>query len=181
MLGFWVGRTSWALLTVVGAFVIACASDTTTVDDEEKAPSLEPTSIPWPTPATFDCEPTVPNGATPPGENLSPLHHGNGQIWTQFWPGGIVVFEVRGPGSVDGRGALSMKWPLWRSVEGDIRIEGRRQNGSPEDFLEVGIPGGYERTGFQALGLTFSAQGCWDVTARVGADSLTFVVAVYVP
>ena len=74
-----------------------------------------------------------------------------------------------------------MKWPLWRSVEGEIRIEGRRQNGTPDDFLEVDIPGGYGRTGFQVLGLTFSAQGCWEVTARVGTDALTFVVAVYVP
>lgn len=160
---------------------VACGDESNTATDMVETPGPGVPVVPWPEPASFDCQPTVPNGATPPGENLSPLHHGTDKIWTQFWPGGIVVFEQGGPGTVDAREALGMKWPLWRSIEGEIRIEGRRQTGGPDDFLEVSIPGGYRRTGFQALGLTFSAQGCWEITARVGTDSLTFIVAVYVP
>jgi hypothetical protein len=44
--------------------------------------------------------------------------------------------------------------------------------------LSTSIPDGYGPTGFQASGVTFPTEGCWEVTGRVGNASLTFVTLV---
>lgn len=123
------------------------------------------------------CQVTVPNGSTPPGEQPSPDHHGNGQLWTGLWPNGTVVFEPGGPGTISPDGSLSMKWWWWRGVAGQLTIEGRRLD-APASPLQADIPDGYGDIGFQAVDLTFSGEGCWEVTGKVGEAALTFVVFV---
>jgi hypothetical protein len=42
----------------------------------------------------------------------------------------------------------------------------------------MGVPDGYGETGFHPSGLRFPTPGCWEVTAKVGETSLTFVTLV---
>ena len=123
------------------------------------------------------CPVTAPNGSTPPGEQPSPDQHGNGQIWTGLWPEGKVVFEPGGPGQILPDGSLAMKWWWWRGIEGQLTIEGRRLD-APAPPLQADIPEGYGEIGFQAAGLIFPSEGCWEVTGRVGEAELTFVTLV---
>jgi hypothetical protein len=88
-----------------------------------------------------------------------------------------VDFVPGGSGCVEPDGYLGMKWPWWRWGDGPITVEGRRLDGTAGP-LRAHIPSGYRSSGFQASGLLFAGPGCWEVTARVGAESLTFVTLV---
>jgi hypothetical protein len=126
------------------------------------------------------CPVTIMNGlglVRPAGEPPAG-NHGNDSrtIATALWPG-TVAFKPGGPGCVDPDGTLGMKWPWWRGTRGSLTIEGRRLDG-PAAPLRASIPHGYGQTGFQVSGLMFPTPGCWEVTGRVGAESLTFVVHV---
>jgi hypothetical protein len=88
-----------------------------------------------------------------------------------------VEFRPGEPGFVHSDGSLSMKFPWWRGVRGRLTIEGRRLDASAP-LLRATIPEGYSETGFQATGLIFSTEGCWEVTGKVGDTSLVFVTRV---
>ena len=127
------------------------------------------------TPATpLSCPVTVPNESTPPGERSSPYHHGNGVLWTSLWPNGDIFITQN---LFDPDGGLGMKFPWWRGVQGQLTIEGRRLD-TPAPPLTADVPDGYGHTGFQASGLIFPTDGCWEITGRVDGASLTFVVRV---
>jgi hypothetical protein len=126
------------------------------------------------------CPVTIANGNGPPGERPSPDFHGNGRLWTTLPRDGIDRGATPEPD-----GSTSQKYPWWTvGTEGGLAIAGRRldapaptplrarvNSGEPETaFAEV--PGGR----FWSSGLFFPTAGCWQVTARVGATSLTFVV-----
>ncbi len=51
----------------------------------------------------------------------------------------------------------------------------------PAPPLRADIPEGYGLSGFQASGVIFPTEGCWEVTGRVGNVSLTFVTLVVKP
>jgi hypothetical protein len=114
---------------------------------------------------------TVPNGNPNPFQQPSPDDHGDGNIWTGLWPRGKVV---AGSDQVLPDGSISMKWWWWRGVEGDLKIVGRRLDGSSPPLGAI-IPAGYGSTGFQATSLIFPREGCWEVTGSVGPHRLTFV------
>jgi hypothetical protein len=122
------------------------------------------------------CPVTIANGSTPPGERPSRNHHGNGVLWTVLWDEGTVVFG-NGAGFDLEDGSLRMKFPFWRAVKGPLTLEGRNIH-EPDQGLRASIPDGYGDTGFQATGLIFADVGCWEVTARAGSASLTFVTRV---
>ena len=122
------------------------------------------------------CLVTIPNGSTPPGEQRSPDHHGNGRLWTGLWPDGKGIFEPGGPGTIYADGSLGMKW-WWRGVEGQLTIEGRRM-GAAAPPMQANIPEGYGESGFQAADLIFPTEGCWEVTGTVGEAELTFIALV---
>ena len=103
--------------------------------------------------------------------------YGNQFLSTILWPKGKVIFEPGGSGFVLEDGALAMKFPWWRLVEGQLTIEGHRLDG-PAAPLRASVPDGYGATGFQSTALIFPAPGCWEVTGRVGGGSLTFVTQV---
>jgi hypothetical protein len=128
------------------------------------------------------CQPTLPNGSTPPGEAPSANYHGNGRLWTALWPDGVVRFEADGPGSVMSDGSMAMKFPWWRGegVVGPLKVEGRRLDGEAPP-LGAQIPDGYGDTGFQASALIFPTEGCWEVTAHAGDAELTFIARVVGP
>ncbi|WP_155344560.1 hypothetical protein [Acrocarpospora pleiomorpha] len=91
-----------------------------------------------------------------------------------LWPGGVIE---AGPDFVEEDGSIRMKFGWWRGVRGKLDITGRRLDG-PAPNLRADVPVGYEPTGFQASGLYFPAEGCWEVTGRLGTTSLVFVTYV---
>jgi len=123
----------------------------------------------------FSCPVTLPNGSMPPGENYEdPYSHGNGELWTTLWPEGKVVMQKD---NIEPDGAFAMKWLIYRSVTGALTIEGRRLDAEAEPLRSF-ISDGYGDNGLQILALIFPTTGCWEVTARVGDASLTFVTEV---
>lgn len=123
------------------------------------------------------CAVTVPNGSIPPGEQAGPMSksfHGNGALWTALPPEGRVSVA---PDNVRLDGSIGWKFMWWRDVVGFLRISGRRLD-APALPLMGDVPGGYGDTGFQASGVIFPTEGCWEVTGRAGEASLTFVVSV---
>jgi len=90
-----------------------------------------------------------------------------------------VIFGPDGPGRIGRDGSLlAVKWGWWRGLPGALRIEGRRLDGP--GTLSANIPDGYGETGFQVSALIFSSAGCWEVTGRVGSESLTLVMEVVI-
>jgi hypothetical protein len=101
----------------------------------------------------------------------------NDAIAVGLWSKGKVVFKPNGPGEIHGDGSLEMKFWWWRLRPGRLTIEGRRLDGA-DAKLRALIPEGYGDVGFQPIGMIFSSAGCWQVTGRLGEDSLTFVTLV---
>jgi LysM repeat protein len=126
------------------------------------------------TPNQFICPVTEPNGNTPPFEQPSTYHHGNGEIWTDLWPEGKIYMQ---PANREADGSLSMKWVWWRNATGILDIQGQRLDANAEP-LRVFYTGGYDDTGVYVVALIFPTTGCWEVTAKTGAASLTFVTEV---
>ncbi|GIH21734.1 hypothetical protein Aph01nite_00440 [Acrocarpospora phusangensis] len=91
-----------------------------------------------------------------------------------LWPDGVID---AGPDFIEKDGAIRMKFGWWRGSPGAFEITGRRLDGSAPP-LRADIPDGYGDTGFQATGLYFPAEGCWEVTGRIGATRLVFVTYV---
>jgi hypothetical protein len=128
---------------------------------------------------SFACPVTKPNGKIAPGqtqETMGGQWYGNGDMWTLLWPDGTVkLVSPGGPGEVLEDGSLSMKFPWWLGprAEGKLTITGKRLDASAPP-LRARIPDGYGPH-FQATGLVFPTEGCWEVTGRAGHASLTFV------
>lgn len=125
------------------------------------------------------CPVTLANGQTPPGEQPSPYHHGDGQLFTVLWPQGVIDLNEVNPESLAEDGSISIKFPWWRGegVNGPLIIEGELV-GPGNGSLSAIIPEGYGETGFQASGLIFSQPGCWKVVGRAGQAELEFITQV---
>ena len=126
------------------------------------------------TPNQFVCPVTEPNGSTPPLEQPSKYHHGNGEIWTDLWPEGKIYMQ---PDNRAADGSFSMKWVWWRNATGTLDIQGQRLDANAEP-MRVFYTGGYDDTGVYVVALIFPTTGCWEVTAKTGEASLTFVTEV---
>lgn len=146
------------------------------------------TSFPLSSPPLSDagtvptCPVTLANGNPIPGEQPSPNTYGNGVIWTVLWLGGTVEFREGGSGFISPDGSLSMKFPMWWRNVGELAIEGRRLDSQAPPLRAIlsegspsTLPAGYR---FAATALIFPTEGCWEVTAKVGDASLTFVTVV---
>lgn len=126
-----------------------------------------------------DCPVTEP-GEGPP--DVSPeaffgwgSSYGNADLWVGgLWPDGVLSV---GPEFVDPDGSVGMKFGWWRVVLGELMITGRRIDG-PAPPAHGGVPEGYGMSGFQASGVSFPTEGCWEVTGQVGTTTLTFVTYV---
>ena len=147
-------------------------------------PSVTPSPMPSPTVplallatvTATGCPVTIANGNAPPRESAFPGIHGNGALWTSLWPNGIIRAT---PEYVQSDGSVDMKFWWWRgpTVRGPLTISGRRLD-APAPPLQADIPVGYGDTGFQASGIIFPTEGCWEVTGRAGNATLTFVTFV---
>ena len=165
-IGGWICIVAGVLLTLALFAAVANGRNLAT-----PTPTPDAAAFPATTPP---CPVTVPNGSTPPGERSSPDHYGNGVLWTSLWPNGDVLISQD---LLDPDGELGMKFPWWRGIRGQLAIEGRRLD-APAPPLIADVPDGYGQTGFQASGLIFPTDGCWEITGRVDGASLTFVVRV---
>jgi hypothetical protein len=172
------------VVAVLALSAAACAQAAPTA-----SPAVAPTATPVgspspsvasptaaPTQAAYNCPVTVSNGSTPPGEAASKLNHGDGKLWTVLWPNETVLVPAA---NVDGNGVLWMKFPWWRGpgISGPLQIVGTRLDAKVAP-LQADIPDGYGDIGFQATGIGFSTEGCWQVTGSVGSAKLTFVTRV---
>jgi hypothetical protein len=130
--------------------------------------------------AARQCPKTIPSRVGPPGTSPADLFgwassYGNGKLWVGgLGPGGVTVPSgaMVGPG-----GTISWKYGWWRKAVGSLTITGRRLD-APAPPLTSDVPSGYGNTGFQASGVTFPSEGCWQVTGTTAHTSLTFVTLV---
>ena len=100
--------------------------------------------------------------------------YGNGKLWIgALWPNGVVIMtkEDVGPG-----GRLGMKFGWYRLTSGFLTITGRRLDAQAPPAS--GVASGYGLIGFNASGVIFPTEGCWQVTGRVARVTLTFVTFV---
>lgn len=111
------------------------------------------------------CAVTAPNQNRPPDSVLARANTyrvaadtpaedfalGNGQIWTNLWPNGVIVFRNGGPGFVLPDGALQMKFLWFLAVDGPLTITGRRLD-APAPPLRVGMSAQPPSAGFQRPG-----------------------------
>jgi hypothetical protein len=162
------------LLAVVVAILAGCAAGRPATRPTAAAPSTTATqrSQPVTLADARQCSVTHPNGATPPGVGAQAgVNHGNTKLWTAMWPGGVIKAD---PDYVDKDGSIHMKFGWWRGVSGQLSIKGRRLDASAPP-LRAEVSSGYGDRGFQASGVIFPAEGCWEITGQVGAARLTFV------
>jgi hypothetical protein len=122
------------------------------------------------------CPVTEPDWALPPDDPAvgNPPAYGyyyvneDRSIWASaWWTGQKEEYLLAGEG-------LKMGW--FRPEGADLEISGQRLDGTAPT-LEAHVPCCYP-TRFQATGLVFPTEGCWEVSARAGESLLTFVVQV---
>lgn len=102
--------------------------------------------------------------------------YGNGKLWVGgLGDGGVIVATSQ---EVEKDGSVGWKFGWWRQPSGVLTITGRRLGDGSTAPLRVFVPRGYGRSGFQASGVYFPTEGCWEVTGEVGATTLTFVTFV---
>lgn len=111
---------------------------------------------------------SLPSGMTPPPLQM----YGNDWLWTELGTGDGTLRAT--PGS---DGLLQAKFPTYRLVDGSLTVSANRLDGT-SNGVQVDVPGGYGATGFQAVGVSFPAPGCWSITESISGHSLTFVVKV---
>ena len=171
-------RSRLAELAVV-LMVAAAIISSVPRDPDRDASAGSSTSATPPTGTPQPCPVTVPNGSTPPLEVEDRFHHGNGELWTDLpWPEGTIVVS---PDHIGHDGWFWMKKGWWRAERGGkLTIEGRRLD-APALPLAAEIAAGYDHSHFQATGVGFPTEGCWEITGRVGEASLTVVVLVVWP
>jgi hypothetical protein len=162
-----------ALLAALAALVAACSGDS---QSQGATTAARTVSASEPEKQEGTCPVTIANRTVPPdASDWGPDDsHGNGKLWTLFWPYGVVVADS---GYVEDDGSIGIKWPWWRGVRGPLSITGQRLD-KPAAPLRAEIPDGYGTSGFQPSGIYFSTEGCWEVTGRVGQARLTFVTLV---
>ncbi len=90
---------------------------------------------------------------------------------------GRIVFRPGGPGFIDRDGALGIKFPWRRLVTGSLTVGGHRLDGDAAPARAY-MNHGYGNTGFLPTYLVFPTPGCWEITGRIGEQSLTFVIYV---
>lgn len=122
------------------------------------------------------CPVTLPNDQRPPGETATAHWFGNGTLWTNLWPAGVVLTT---PDDIQGD-MIAVKVPWWRGVSGKLSITGRRLDAEAGPAREF-VPDGYGDVGFQATSVLLPTPGCWEVQGSVGDASLSFVMWVGEP
>jgi hypothetical protein len=173
-------KACFAALATMAVALSGCSGDSETRQTGNNPPSSVRSDT---TPATASaearertCPVTLANHSVPPNATgwEETDSHGNGKLWTGFWPYNLVIADS---GYVAKDGAIGMKWPWWRGVRGELQIEGLRLD-AKAPAITADIASGYGESGFQPSGINFPTEGCWRVTGSVGGATLTFVTLV---
>ncbi|HEU4919445.1 MAG TPA: hypothetical protein VFT20_06865 [Candidatus Limnocylindrales bacterium] len=99
---------------------------------------------------------------------------GNDDLWVGgLGEDGVILADPR---FVESDGSIGWKFGWWRIVSGSLTITGRRLD-APGRLLRAEFDD-YGTHGFQASGVYFPTEGCWEVTGTVGNSHLTFVTFV---
>jgi hypothetical protein len=105
----------------------------------------------------------------------SSVAFGNKDLWVGgLGDDGVILADSR---FVESDGSIGWKFGWWRIVPGRLTISGRRLD-APGPPLRASVPDGYGSQGFQASGVSFPTEGCWEITGSVGGSELTFVTFV---
>jgi hypothetical protein len=100
---------------------------------------------------------------------------GNHDLWVGgLGDGGVIQADNR---FIESDGSISWKLGWWRIAPGTLAITGRRLD-APAPALGASVPEGYGTHGFQASGVDFPTEGCWEVTGTIDDGQLTFVAFV---
>ena len=100
---------------------------------------------------------------------------GNSDLWVGgLGADGVILADPR---FVEQDGSIGWKLGWWRIVSGTLTITGRRLDAQAPP-LPASAPEGYGQSGFQASGVFFPTEGCWEVTGLVGSSTLALVTFV---
>lgn len=152
---------SFILLPFLGVFLAACASIYATLPRDS-------------------CPVSKPVWAKPPEDAavLDPPAYGyyfvndDLSIWASAWWSGGDGENLRVSGEGEG---VKIGW--FRPEGATLEITGRQMDDPQAPLLQAYVPCCYP-TRFQASGVSFPTEGCWEVTARAADSELTFVVWV---
>lgn len=101
--------------------------------------------------------------------------YGNDALWVGgLGDDGVILVDHS---FVNPDGSIGWKFGWYRFVSGELSIAGRRLDADAPP-LRPSVSSGYGPSGFQASGIDFSTEGCWEVTGSVGSARLTFVTFV---
>jgi hypothetical protein len=124
------------------------------------------------------CPVTLP-GAAP--EDFAARLFGSGAAVgnDDLWVGGLGTVGVMiGEGQmIEPDGSVGWKLGWWRVTPGALAITGQRLDADAKPLV-AHVPDGYGTQGFQATGVSFPTDGCWEVTGQAGGEPLTFVTYV---
>lgn len=134
-----------------------------------------------------DCDVTLPNGLAP--ADAPEIDTGDWQgsdsdrpsLWLMNLSEQIITpspfFEPRD------EGGYSMKTPFWRGEgSGQITLSGERLDEESAYTPHIDAAwDSYEIPGFIATGIWYPTEGCWELTATDGNDTLTWTVLVQSP
>jgi hypothetical protein len=105
----------------------------------------------------------------------SSVAFGNKDLWVGgLGDDGVIVADSR---FVESDGSIGWKFGWWRILPGRLTISGRRLD-APAPPARASVPDGYGPEGFQASGVSFPTEGCWEIRGSVGGSALTFVTFV---
>lgn len=161
-------RLFGAATAAVGLLLGGCTS----TDVEAGSPS-HTTGCPVTTPTTHPAV-ALPENRVVSNPGVPDVALGNEFLWVAPSPDGVLQVSQ----DVERPGYYWQKVPWWRVTAGQLEIEARQLDGSGTFDYYVGTVSEYGPTGFVSSSLSFSAPGCWSITGRVGAGSLTFVARV---
>ena len=88
-----------------------------------------------------------------------------------------IEFRPNGPGFVLPDGSLAWKFGWCRKARGKLTIQGTRLDAAAPP-LRAEIVQNSKEPGFSPSHLIFPAEGCWKVTGKLGASTVTFVTHV---
>jgi hypothetical protein len=162
------------LSALTSKVAISC---TATKSMDSATPSLIPSISPEKSPTANACSVSKPVWAKPPDDSAvsNPPEYGyyfineDRSIWASAWWAGEEAFYLRA--SEEG---IKVGW--FRPAGAALEITGKRLDGQAPP-LDTHIPCCYP-TQFQATGLYFPTEGCWEVTAKAADSELSFVVWV---
>lgn len=119
--------------------------------------------------------------APPPGSKglIAAQWFGHRGLWVDLQPSGVAAYPNARTVT---NGWIETKAIWWRGgpAVGRLHVTGRRLS-TGVGVMRAIVSTGSGRRGLQPSGLLFSKPGCWRVTGRSGATTLTYVLVVRKP